>query len=1484
MDAKMASWKVKRPPGSPPVFKARYVARGFSQRQGVDFFQTFSPTPKMTTLRVLLHVYAQRDYELHSLDFSTAFLQGSLHEEIWLRRPPGFTGSFPAGTQWSLRRPIYGLRQAPREWHDTLRTTLASLGFAPSTTDPSLFLRTDTTVPLFYVLVYVDDLVFATADTEALAHVKSELQKRHTCTDLGELTSYLGLQITRDRAQRTITLTQSHMVQQVLQRFGFTYSSPQSTPLPTGHLLSAPPSDESVEPSGPYPELVGCLITSGMGLVLGGRARVVLTGHADASWVDDCATCEAEIYAGAMAVQELRWLTYLLTDFGEAPRSPPQRGQLRLAYVASQANTADVFTKALQPCDHQPCFVILDWSCDLLFSPTLPMGDQSGIISGPLTKTCPAQTASLALSHALCPALRSARLLPCHAARTPPCPAARALPYPTARAPLFPAAHASPCPAARTPPCLAARASPYPAACASPCPAAPRILSKYPPHTALPCSPRIALPCSLRTALPCSPCVAVPWSPRAALLCSPRAALPCSPCIALPCSPRAALLYSPHAALPCSSRAVLPCSLRPVLQLTRPAASAPCSLRRGRFLPVAYLHCCPFFYLWRPSVQESLSPQQLREWAIWWGNPGGGASRARARGAGARGARTRRQETLLSQQLREWAVRWGSPGGGAYGATTGGTCESTPAGSADGGHGGASRYFFRDCPTVTPVTAPVAVTLADPSGGPVVARSSTILPCPAAPSFSLTGFHLPSFTRNLVATTVLHDQFVTVTQPRGELVAIGTDSRTREDLATFIWRPESGLYTLTTESAQVVELGQVAASVEVATSCSCRLITHQTLLWPHRLGHPSLPHLRGMHSRLLVSGLPRSLPPLPRSLAPPCLPCVEERQRAAPHSSSFPPAIAPLQTLDMDMWGPARVTGQGPAPSGVSQVDPPPLVEPLEVSSDTSGPAEGGHPTAAGIVAPRRSPCLAAPSGSPPRLSSSPLQRIAVDSGATRGGDTGGVGGAGAGGTGFGGAGGPDARDASAGGTGARRQETLLPEQRRERAVRWNSPGGGAIRARTGGAGTTGAGGAGAGGTGVGGAGGPGAGDASASGTGARRQETLSPERLRDWAVKWGSPGGGASRARAGGARARGAGGTGAGGTGAASARGAGAAGAGGARAEGAGGTGAAVLEVLELEVLEVLELEVLKVLELVVLEVLELEVLEVLELLMVQVLSLPSSTGLTPPLLRPLPDQSQPQLLPSSPLSGSQLSAPSPYLAQTGSLEDFREPDSRPASPVRTVCCARPPPVPDTHTMTLRPSSVPQHVALPSPPVSSFPYVPHPELDLARAASPTITRLVATVVTDPSFESTTAFSLVVFVARSHLDYVASLVSESESVFPPSVGGELALGCDILDDRQFELECLATVLPHFASMLLCPEGDLQTLEIPTPCSYAEAVTGDYSSEWQKAMDAEMALWKSTATYVFEVPPPGANIVDGMSILIMKRLPGSPPVFKARYVA
>ncbi|CAI7819410.1 unnamed protein product [Closterium sp. NIES-54] len=204
---------------------------------------------------------------------------------------------------------------------------------------------------------------------------------------------------------------------------------------------------------------------------------------------------------------------------------------------------------------------------------------------------------------------------------------------------------------------------------------------------------------------------------------------------------------------------------------------------------------------------------------------------------------------------------------------------------------GASRSFFRDRTTLTPLKQPVAVSLADPSGGPVLASFSTVLPCPAAPSGTL---------------------------PASDPLHVCSDG---PPLGHVYPTPGSSLYTLSAESPPLPPSGQVATSSQVLATtsgpgpesapCSCHLLSHQTLLWHHRLGHPSLPRLRGMASRVLVSGLPKSLPPLPSGPTPTCVPCVEGRQRAAPHSSEFPPTEAPLQTLHMDVWGPARVRGQG---------------------------------------------------------------------------------------------------------------------------------------------------------------------------------------------------------------------------------------------------------------------------------------------------------------------------------------------------------------------------------------------------------------------------------------------------------------------------------------------------------------------------------------------------------------------------------------------
>ncbi|CAI7778874.1 unnamed protein product [Closterium sp. NIES-54] len=252
--------------------------------------------------------------------------------------------------------------------------------------------------------------------------------------------------------------------------------------------------------------------------------------------------------------------------------------------------------------------------------------------------------------------------------------------------------------------------------------------------------------------------------------------------------------------------------------------------------------------------------------------------------------------------------RYVPPDPGIAAAALGASASGTPPGTAPAEalhtftlDSGALHCFFRDSTTLTPLPAPVPVILADPSGGPVVTRSSTVLPCLAVPSGSLSSLHLPSFSTNLVSTAALQDAMVTTTTPGGQRMSIYTCTRTGRHLATFTRRPGSSLYTLATKPPQVAASAQVSASGQVAASSSCRLLLHQTLLWHHRLGHPSLPRLRGMHSRFLVSGLPRSLPPLPPLHAPPCLPCIEGWQRAAPHSSSFPLTTAPLHALHMDV-------------------------------------------------------------------------------------------------------------------------------------------------------------------------------------------------------------------------------------------------------------------------------------------------------------------------------------------------------------------------------------------------------------------------------------------------------------------------------------------------------------------------------------------------------------------------------------------------------
>ncbi|CAI7822781.1 unnamed protein product, partial [Closterium sp. NIES-54] len=531
---------------------------------------------------------------------------------------------------------------------------------------------------------------------------------------------------------------------------------------------------------------------------------------------------------------------------------------------------------------------------------------------------------------------------------------------------------------------------------------------------------------------------------------------------------------------------------------------------------------------------------------------------------------------------------------------------------------------------------------------------------------------------------------------------------------------------------------------------------------------------------------------------------------SVPYYRLFPYRTAPLPPPPLFLVpGPPQVDPlppQGPAPSGVSQVD---AVEPVEVAGDSGTGSGGAEPGGAGsggaepggaesrgaepggavvtvrvvevfiaveVVVPRSQPVWSwgpsreGPSrGGPSRGGPSPPQvdplppqgpapsgvsqvdavepvEVAGDSGTGSGGaEPGGAGSGGAepGGAESGGAepGGAESEGAEPGGAEPGSAEPGVEEP--------------------GGAGST----------------------RVASRSASSRRELLSPQELREWfARRWsraagagvtsGAAGTGSAAAAAGvgpagtsraagagaasgaGAGVYSAGGTAgaAGGTGAAGPAGVGAAG-----ASGAPGAGAA--EVFALVVLPTL----------VRLRVLELTLLEL------EVLGLPPSSGPAPSIECPQPVQSLSLLPPVSPLP-----APSPYTGPTGGLAERREPASRPASPVRAARTSgpaprqRPPAVSRTHQMTLRPSTESQRVPLPSPPAPSLPVLPDPESDSLRAASPTVARLLSTVVTDPSFESYAASALVAelvdFAACCRLDYAAGLVAESASVCPPSVG------------------------------------------------------------------------------------------------------------------
>lgn len=238
-------------------FKARLVAKGFHQKEGIDYKEVFAPVSKHTSLRALLAHVAVEDLELHQLDIKTAFLNGILEEEVYIRQPPGYAEGDP-DLACHLKRALYGLKQAPRTWHQRLDQELGQNRFYPSDADASLYVAASEDGSYSFLLLYVDDILIAAPTLDRVQEIKDGLLKAFDARDMGEAQFFLGMTIERDRVNRTILLGQERATLDLLEKYGMTDCKPKSTPL--SGIPSAADGEVLDTKIYPYSSLVGALL------------------------------------------------------------------------------------------------------------------------------------------------------------------------------------------------------------------------------------------------------------------------------------------------------------------------------------------------------------------------------------------------------------------------------------------------------------------------------------------------------------------------------------------------------------------------------------------------------------------------------------------------------------------------------------------------------------------------------------------------------------------------------------------------------------------------------------------------------------------------------------------------------------------------------------------------------------------------------------------------------------------------------------------------------------------------------------------------------------------------------------------------------------------------------------------------------------------------------------------------------------------------
>lgn len=245
-------------------FKARLVAKGFTQKEGIDYRETFSPVSKKDSLRIIMALVAHYDLELHQMDVKTAFLNGNLDEDIYMDQPEGFTKQGQEHLACKLKKSIYGLKQASRQWYIKFNDTVNSFGFKENIVDQCIYLKVSGSKFIFLVL-YVDDILLASSDLGLLHETKNYLSTNFKMVDMGEANYVIGIEIFRDRSRGLLGLSQKGYINRVLERFNMQLCSATDAPITKGDKLSekqCPKNDLEKERMKliPYASAVGSLM------------------------------------------------------------------------------------------------------------------------------------------------------------------------------------------------------------------------------------------------------------------------------------------------------------------------------------------------------------------------------------------------------------------------------------------------------------------------------------------------------------------------------------------------------------------------------------------------------------------------------------------------------------------------------------------------------------------------------------------------------------------------------------------------------------------------------------------------------------------------------------------------------------------------------------------------------------------------------------------------------------------------------------------------------------------------------------------------------------------------------------------------------------------------------------------------------------------------------------------------------------------------